>query len=477
MSSFVRKNLLIPFSIILFVGLLCCLMYLVPMLRSQLQHLEILIISLLIVMTLAVMLFWVSLGVFGGLSCLLVSMIFIYGPLTDLNPYYYSVLILAFFLNCFIGYYIHRSITNSDREYTVTMEKVHEDTNLIRDHFENRMAEISAMEEKVNSLLKLKGISDELSVSLSSDEIIRIVAQKTFDKFKSDVRVLFYLKDDKGNGISQVDVSRADNNKTVGMKKGGIFERWVMKNMQSLFVRDVRKDYRFSINEDERSEDFVSLMSKPLICEGDIIGILRVDSKVEEAFGQHDLRILDIIGELTAVALGNSRLYRKTEELALKDSLTGLYVHRYFMERLEEEVQRGLRSGNPFAMIMFDIDNFKKFNDKYGHIAGDIVLKNVSRALKNKASAGDIICRYGGEEFAFIALGCDIEKATKLAEEIRSDIENSPATIRREKKTITVSAGVSIFPNDAKLREDLIWEADRRLYKAKSEGKNKICAK
>ncbi len=477
MSPFIRRNLLIPFSTILFAGSLYCLMYLVPTLKSQMQHLEILVISLLIVMTLAVMLFWVSLGVFGGLTCLLLSMIFIYRPLTDLNPYYYSVLILAFFLSCFLGYYVHRNINKSDREYTVTIEKVHEDTNLIRDHFESRMAEISAMEEKVNSLLKLKGISDELSVSLSSDEVIRIVTQRTFDKFKSDVRVLFYLEDDKGDGISLVNAVSADNRKQTGMRKGGIFERWVMKNMQSLFVRDVRKDYRFSLNDDEKSEEFISLMSKPLICEGNIIGILRVDSKSEEAFGQHDLRILDIIGELTAVALGNSRLYRKTEELALKDSLTGLYVHRYFMERLEEEVQRSLRSENPFAMIMFDIDNFKRFNDKYGHIAGDIVLKNVSRVLNAKVSAGDIVCRYGGEEFAFIALGYNMKRAAKLAEEIRVDIENSPVTIRREKKTITVSAGVSVFPDDAKLREDLIWEADRRLYKAKAEGKNKVCVK
>ncbi|MBU1127998.1 MAG: sensor domain-containing diguanylate cyclase [Candidatus Omnitrophica bacterium] len=452
-------------------------MYWVPALKSQMQHLEILVISLLIVMTLVVMLFWVSLGVFGGLTCLLLSMIFIYRPLTDLDPYYYSVLILAFFLNCFLGYYIHRNINKSDREYTVTMEKIHEDTNLIHEHFKNRMAEISAMEEKVNSLLKLKEISDELSLSLSSDEIIQIATQRTFDKFRPDVRVLFYLKDEKGDGISLVDAVSADSRKQKGMKKGGIFERWVLKNMQSLLVRDVRKDYRFSLNEDEKNEDFISLMSEPLICEGNIIGVLRVDSRREEAFGQHDLRILDIIGELTAVALGNSRLYRRTEELALKDSLTGLYVYRYFMERLEEEVQRGLRSGNPFAMIMFDIDDFKKFNDKYGHIAGDIVLRNVGHVLKSKISAGDIVCRYGGEEFAFVALGYDIKKAAKLAEEIREDIENSPVTMRREEKNITVSAGVSVFPDDAKLREDLIWEADRRLYQAKAEGKNKICAK
>jgi len=476
MTPFVKRNLLIPVSVILFAGVLYCLTYVVPVLENRIQHLELLIISLLIVLTLIVMLFWVLLGVFGGLTCLLLSMIFIYGPLTDLNPYYYGVLILAFFLNCFLGYHMHGSINKTSRDHTVATEKVQEDTNLIRNHFENRMAEISAMEEKVDSLLKLKNISDELSLSLSFDEVIKIVTQKTYDKFKGDIRVLLYVSRGKSGEIFLTDSVCADNRKPTEMKKGGIFERWAMKNMQSLFVRDTRKDYRFLLGEEEKKEDSISIMIKPLISEGRIMGLLRVDSRFEDAFGQHDLRILDIVGDLTAVAMDNARLYRKTEELALKDSLTGLYVHRYFMERMDEEVKRALRSGNSFAMLMFDIDDFKKFNDKYGHIAGDIVLKNVSRLLISKASAGDIVCRYGGEEFAFIVLNCDKNKAVRLAKELRLEIQNSSVSIRRQKKSITISAGVAMFPEDAKLREELIWEADRRLYKAKTEGKNKVCS-
>jgi len=477
MTPFAKRNLLILVSAILFIGLLYCLISLVPTLKGQIQHLELIVISLLIMMSLVVMLFWISLGVFGGLTCFLLAMMFIYKPLTDLNPYYYSVLILAFFLNSFLGDHIHRKINKINQDHTVTMEKVHEDTNLIQNHFKNRIAEISAMEGKIDSLLKLKNISDDLSLTFPAEEVIRVVLEKTFDKFRESTRVLFYLVGENREGLFLSNVLKANNRKTPVMEKGGIFERWVIKNMQTLLVKDAGKDFRFSIGGEEKKDDFVSLISKPLISEGNILGILRVDSSREGAFGQHELRVLDIIGELGAISLENAKLYRRTEELAIKDSLTGLYVYRYFMEHLEEEVKRGTRSGIPFALFMIDIDDFKKFNDKYGHIAGDLVLKNVSRTIESKASAGDIICRYGGEEFAFLALNCDKKRAVKLAGDIKDEIQDSYVSIRRKKRFVTVSIGIAMFPKDAKLREDLIGKADRCLYEAKAKGKNRVCSK
>ncbi len=477
MTPFAKRNLLILVSAVLFIGLLYSLISIVPTLKGQIQHLELIVISLLIMMSLVVMLFWISVGVFGGLTCFLLAMMFIYKPLTDLNPYYYSVLIMAFFLNSFLGHYIHRKINKINQDHTVTMEKVHEDTNLIQNHFKNRVAEISAMEGKIDSLLKLKNISDDLSLTFSAEEVIRVVIEKTFDKFRDDTRVLFYLVGTKKEGLFLSNVLKAAPRMSPVMEKGGIFERWVMKNMQTLLVKDARKDFRFSIGGEEKKDDFVSLISKPLISEGNILGILRVDSSREGAFGQHELRILDIIGELAAISLENAKLYRKTEELAIKDSLTGLYIYRYFMQRLEEEVKRGTRSEIPFALFMLDIDDFKKFNDKYGHIAGDLVLKNVSRVVESKASAGDIVCRYGGEEFAFLALNCDKKRAVKLAGEIKDEIQDSYVSIRRRKRSVTVSIGIAMFPRDAELREDIVWEADRCLYEAKAKGKNRVCSK
>jgi diguanylate cyclase (GGDEF)-like protein len=477
MALFKKRNLLVPLAAVLLTGLVCCLVYTIPLLGKTVQHQELLILSIIVMMTLTVMLFWISLGPFGGLASLLVSMIFIYRPLTDMTPYYYNILVLAFFLNCFLGHNLYRRINRSNQEYKVMMEKIQEDINLIQDHFETRGAEIQAMEEKIDSLLKLKNIADILSLSLSTEEVIKVVVEKAADKFKGDVRVLFYLVDEVTGALSLSHAQKAETRSAPVMKKGGVFERWVLKNMQSLLVKNVGKDFRFSSEGESDDEDFNSLISVPLVNEGNVVGIIRVDARDEEFFGQHELRILDIIGELASIALENSTLYRRTEELAIRDSLTGLYVHRHFMERLEAEIKRGLHSSISFALIMLDIDNFKDFNDKYGHMTGDILLKKVANVLIKKASAGDIVCRYGGEEFAFVALNCKKQDAIKLAEEIRKEVENNFIMIRREKKSVTVSIGIAMFPDEGKLKDDLIWEADRFLYQAKSQGKNRVCVK
>ncbi|MFH1305439.1 MAG: sensor domain-containing diguanylate cyclase, partial [Candidatus Omnitrophota bacterium] len=326
-------------------------------------------------------------------------------------------------------------------------------------------------------LLKLKNIADNLSLSLSKEEIIRIVSEETFNIYGQGKRTLVFTFDQMRKELNLAYVSKGRNRAAFAAKNGGIFDRWVLKNMKSLLVKDARKDFRFSVNGEEAKDDAVSLIVKPLVIDNNVLGLVRVDSLSESAFGQHELRILDIIGELAAVALENARLYRQTEELAIKDGLTGLYVHRYFRERLGEEVKRALHSKSFFAFLMLDIDDFKKFNDKYGHISGDAVLKNVGHVLKTMASAGDVVARYGGEEFAFLVINCDRKKAVALAEDIRLKIQNSPIVLRREKCSVTVSIGVAVFPEDANDENGIISQADRQLYLAKEKGKNTVCSK
>lgn len=477
MTPFTKRNLLIPFSTLLLVGLLYGLTRFVPALKSSVQHLEFIVLALMIMLSIVVMLFWVSVGVLGGLVSLLCALIFLYKPLTNLNPYYYSILILAFFLSSYIGHQIAKKTVVSSQKHKVTMEKVNEDINLVNNHLKNRKAEISAMSEKLKSLLKIKDTADKLSLTLSTDEVIGVVGESVREIFKDNDRVSIYLFDQDDSDPNLRYSFKPDSRKPIALKKGGIFERWVIKNMKSLLVKDAHNDFRFSIEDEEIGDDFVSLISKPLISESNLLGILRVDNTAEGKFTQHELRMLDIIGELVSVALDNAKLYRQTEELAIKDSLTGLVVHRYFMERLEEEVKRAHLSGSSFALLMLDIDSFKDFNDQHGHIAGDIVLKKIAKILIKKASAGDIVCRYGGEEFVFVSLNSTRKEAMQLAEEIRTEIEASPVTVRREKRFVTVSIGVAMFPQDARLRDDIIWEADKFMYKAKGKGKNTICSK
>lgn len=477
MTPFFKKNLVAAFSVVLFAALIRSLHVVGPLLSRRVQHVEFILLGGVVLVSAIIMLFWAISGVFGGLVSFLAAMIFLFRPLTALNPYDYAVLLIVFFVSMAAGYYFHRKLSVSRQNYTVMLEKITEDNNLISDHMKNREAEVSAMGQKIDGLLKIKNIADKLSVIMDEDKIIKAVSKETFTIMGPDKRITIFLFDEAANELNLSITLKGGGRRPFSGKKGGIFESWVIKNAKSLLVKDIRKDFRFSMDDEAGRDDTVSLLIKPLIIENNFLGAIRVDSPVEDAFSAHELRILDIIGDLSSVAIENTRLYRQTEDLAVKDSLTGLYVHRYFMERLDDEVKRSLRNGNPLALFMLDIDDFKKFNDEHGHIAGDAILKNIGSVLRGKAAAGDTVARYGGEEFAFLLLKNDKKAALSMAEDIRKKIEDSHVVLRRKKCAVTVSIGVAMFPDDARLKDDLVLAADRALYKAKSKGKNRVCSK
>ena len=188
------------------------------------------------------------------------------------------------------------------------------------------------------------------------------------------------------------------------------------------------------------------------------------------------MRFLTTIGGLGAVAIENAQLYERVEQLAIKDSLTGLYLRRHLLDRMPEEISRQIRQKNQLAFLMLDLDKFKHYNDKFGHIAGDIVLRTVGMILADLFSdPGMLICRYGGEEFSILLPDCSRQKAIELAEELRKRISDQTIILRREKTRITVSVGVAVFPKDAQNAKELIHKADQALYKAKKEGRNRVC--
>jgi diguanylate cyclase (GGDEF)-like protein len=159
------------------------------------------------------------------------------------------------------------------------------------------------------------------------------------------------------------------------------------------------------------------------------------------------------------------------------DGLTGLYNHRYFQESLSGELLRAQRFEYPVSLLMIDVDHFKDYNDKYSHPMGDIVLKDISKILKDSLRAYDIPARYGGEEMVVILPYTTQEQAMPVAERIRKNVGSRgfPGAGKNEKVTVTVSIGVSTFPLNAKTKSDLINHADRALYLAKFEGRNRVC--
>ncbi len=159
-------------------------------------------------------------------------------------------------------------------------------------------------------------------------------------------------------------------------------------------------------------------------------------------------------------------------DLSIRDSLTGLYNNAHFKELLEVEVKRSERYGHPLSLLMIDIDDFKKWQDKRGHLSGDRALKEIGNLIRSIVRGVDIVARYGGEEFAILMAETPKEMARLAAERVRKAIESLNLVDGRD--PLTVSIGVAEFPRDAREPEELIEKADMALYKAKREGKNRV---
>jgi diguanylate cyclase (GGDEF)-like protein len=163
------------------------------------------------------------------------------------------------------------------------------------------------------------------------------------------------------------------------------------------------------------------------------------------------------------------------EKSALLDELTGLYNRRYFNDAIGREVERFKRFGQRFSLMMLDVDHFKRFNDTYGHLAGDDALKTVATVLQNTARSFDHVVRYGGEEFALILPHTDAEQAVAAAERMRYAVAKSPVRVNGQEVSVTASLGVATFPEDAINARDLVSRSDEALYEAKRT-RNTACS-
>ncbi|MDT8286402.1 MAG: sensor domain-containing diguanylate cyclase, partial [Elusimicrobiales bacterium] len=249
-------------------------------------------------------------------------------------------------------------------------------------------------------------------------------------------------------------------------------EAWSAERKVSLLVRDSSSDNRFSARDFSGGER--SAMVVPLSHFGSTAGFIRLSSPRPERFGTEDLRAVELLAAIAGVATENLYLYERVGELAVRDALTGLYTHRAFQTRLEEEILRAARSKVPFSVLLSDIDHFKSYNDRFGHQAGDHVLKTVAAVIAGRVRGVDLAARYGGEEFAVILPGVAKAEAAAAAEDLRRAVEAQPFSFGGEPAGVTVSFGVAEFPAEAAIPSQLVRVADERLYKAKKEGRNRV---
>lgn len=366
---------------------------------------------------------------------------------------------------------------NSFKDIQIQLQEYNERINALTSEIADKQKYQKALPGNMERLALFKKLSEELTKIHNLKEVYEYLANNIAEAF-SDFDILIIYVTTKYQKLKLVASYKKNPSLKIKYKKGDLLDSWIIKHNQGLLSEDISQDFRFDSEHIEilKERNINSLIIAPMFSRKRLSGIIRIESQKKHNFNFEDLRILSVIGDLASVAIDRANIFKKVQKLAIRDGMTGLYRKDYFNKRLKEEMNRAVVTNSSIGLLLIDIDHFKKLNDKYGHVVGDSVLKKLAVLLKHViGNSGNLICRFGGEEFIVFLVASTKKEASGLAETLRKEIERTEVIFRREKIKFTVSIGVAAFPQDAHLLNELIKKADNALYKAKREGRNQIC--
>ncbi|MBU0683248.1 MAG: GGDEF domain-containing protein [Candidatus Omnitrophota bacterium] len=323
-------------------------------------------------------------------------------------------------------------------------------------------------ENELSRISRLYEITKKLAPALKFKELLDILFDFLEESFMSKTTHLLTFN----NGSFVRGIS-----KTSGDEK-------YSENKDTLLVYDKVVEYARETDfnpffaERETNEDLFkrlnigadTFMMVALFVGDKLSAVLAIEGISKTAYSRFSILIPQIALELRKV-----ELYEQVQKLSIVDGLTEVYLRRYLMDRLEEEVDRASRLGLKFSIGMVDVDNFKECNDLHGHLVGDTVLKKISERLKCSVREVDMVARYGGEEFCIVLPETTKKLALTVAERLRNAVGVNEIDAFGKKIKTTVSIGISTFPKDGEDVNSLIEKADAALYRAKHKGKNVVC--
>jgi diguanylate cyclase (GGDEF)-like protein/putative nucleotidyltransferase with HDIG domain len=251
----------------------------------------------------------------------------------------------------------------------------------------------------------------------------------------------------------------------------GTATEFACREKQAVYESDLKRHHKFWTWESHLQQGIRSVLYVPLSVTDRTIGSLILASRKSNAYSRRQIKLLEKVALQIAAPIENAQLYARLEQKSRIDELTGLFNRRYFEERLKEELSRHSRYGDVFSIFMIDLDNFKAYNDVYGHPAGDILLGQIGKIIRNSVRNVDQAFRYGGDEFVAILPQTARDAAYVVAERVRRQIAEE---MEKRAIAVTCSIGLASYPSDGMLSGELVDVADTALYNAKRTGGNRI---
>ncbi len=337
-----------------------------------------------------------------------------------------------------------------------------------------------AADKKMEKLLNsISDLSISIAPVLNSEQLVQIILEKLIQLLKAEQGSLMLLNQETDELLVEAKINMDKlEREGIRVRRGEGIAGKVLENGEPLLVEDLEKDPRIKQKNKSRykTKSFVSI---PIRIDGRMSGIFNMSDKISgEAFDKNDLKLIQAFIANAAIAIEKSLMYKKNKELkqlSLTDPLTGVLNRRYLDNRLYEEIARYGRYKNPFSLLMVDIDGFKEYNDTFGHIAGDNTLKTITTTIIGSLRDIDILTRFGGDEFVVILPQTPKANAINIANRTKDSVEQDSISPKQQlPSNITISIGLTSYPDDASSATELLAKADEALYIAKKKGGNKL---
>lgn len=327
---------------------------------------------------------------------------------------------------------------------------------------------VSELEQRRSEISQLGELSDVLQVCFTLDEAYLVLGELVQPLFPQTVGAVLMISESK----TLVEAVATWGNHPARATLFEPSECWSLRRGRPYFLPDGHSHLRC---QHLHTPFPAQTLCVPMMAQGEALGVLHLIATEPGQIPPAKQLLASTVAEHIAIAIANLKLREMLKNQSIRDPLTGLFNRRYMEESLEREIRRAERIEQPLGIIMLDVDHFKRFNDTFGHEAGDVVLRELGLFLKGMVRSSDIACRYGGEEFMLLLPEASIEIAQQRAEQIRAGIKHMILEYRRQSLGgITLSLGVAEFPHHGNTVEAVIRAADAALYQAKNRGRDQV---